>query len=316
VGVCRDNSPAAGTCGARTNGRAKMKACEHTPTTARDRIESSGAKRDRRAARRQRLACPARLFIILAGAVSCNSLLGIGEASLNCDALRDQTAPNACDQGPPGRDVTASEAPAPDGGTAPLGASGSSNTVGAGGVPASSGAARDGVPVAPESPPQSARPDDTGSANGAPASGGSGAGGAVPIGSAAGDGSAGMGGASSGPAGEAGGVVCSGDDPCGACLCEDCEVELAACTDTPGCIEILVCARNTGCSGFTCYCGTADLFSCATTDLANGPCLAVMLAAPGSHPPSVLDPNAGPASEAALGVSDCSEQRCVASCGN
>jgi hypothetical protein len=90
---------------------------------------------------------------------------------------------------------------------------------------------------------------------------------------------------------------------------------MAGCTSTLGCLEILACARNSGCNGFDCYCGTADPLECATTNLANGPCLAVMLAAPGSHPPSLIDPNAGPASEAALEVAGCSGQNCAAPCG-
>jgi hypothetical protein len=90
---------------------------------------------------------------------------------------------------------------------------------------------------------------------------------------------------------------------------------LDACTDTPGCLEILACARNSGCTGFACYCGTIDLLACATTDLANGSCLAVMQAAPGAHAPSLVDPNAGPASEAALDLANCTGQRCAADCG-
>jgi hypothetical protein len=111
-------------------------------------------------------------------------------------------------------------------------------------------------------------------------------------------------------------VACGGGDACGACLCENCEEELAACTDTPGCFEIVACARSSGCSGLACYCGTTDLLECATTDLANGPCLAVTLAAPDAHRPSLINPNAGPASEAALDLADCKGQNCVATCGN
>jgi hypothetical protein len=97
-------------------------------------------------------------------------------------------------------------------------------------------------------------------------------------------------------------------------LCAECEEPLAACAATPGCLDIIACSRNSGCFGFECYCGSVELPLCATSDLADGPCVGIMLAAPGSHPPSLAEPNAGPASTAALGVANCSGQRCAASC--
>lgn len=251
------------------------------------------------------MASPGGWVLLLLGASACNSLLGIHEASLDCDAP-------ACASGvpssgaPSGMDGPAADGiERVDGGTAPDGAGGRSNAAGAAGAPSGSGASSEAGPV-PIAPPEGV---GGGSTNGAPAaSSGGTAGGAdtQPPGAGGATSGAGAGGAP-GP--------CNSGDACGDCLCESCDEPLAACTGTPGCLEILACARNSGCVGFACYCGSVDLITCAISDLADGPCIATMLAAPGSHPPTVSDPNAGPASQAALVVAECRGQRCAAPCG-
>jgi hypothetical protein len=103
-------------------------------------------------------------------------------------------------------------------------------------------------------------------------------------------------------------------DACGRCLREECTAPLLTCAATPGCGEILDCARFNGCRGLECYCGNVGLVTCALTGQGDGPCLAVALNAPGAHEPTLVEPNAGPASEAALVVADCRDQTCSAPC--
>ena len=95
-----------------------------------------------------------------------------------------------------------------------------------------------------------------------------------------------------------------GADACGTCVCSECSAELDACLGVPGCAEILVCVRESGCSGRDCYCGGAGLTECIRGE-ADGPCKDVLLAAPGGRAPSLEDPSGGPASDAALEVADC-----------
>ena len=96
-------------------------------------------------------------------------------------------------------------------------------------------------------------------------------------------------------------------DACGTCVCTECRSELDACLGVPGCAEILACVRECGCSGRECYCGDASLTECVRGE-ANGPCQEVVLAAPGGKAPSITDPSGGPASDAALNVSDCADE--------
>ena len=160
------------------------------------------------------------------------------------------------------------------------------------------------------------------STGGAPASGGLGGGGLTSTAGTAGS-SAGGGGA--GTAGAA--VACESEDPaltfeenclacaeaeCERCLCTDCLEALQTCAETSGCPEILECIQASQCTGVDCYCGTFDALACAAGQ-SNGPCKSVILAAPGSREPSVLDPSAGPASDAAVAISDCTQPG--ASCG-
>jgi hypothetical protein len=95
-------------------------------------------------------------------------------------------------------------------------------------------------------------------------------------------------------------------DACAACICERCGSELQTCVETDGCPEILVCVRESACSGRSCFCGDASLTECLRGE-ANGPCRDVILAAPGGRTPSAQDPSAGPASDAALRVGECAD---------
>ena len=96
-------------------------------------------------------------------------------------------------------------------------------------------------------------------------------------------------------------------DACGTCVCGECRAEVDACLGVPGCAEILACVRESGCSGRECYCGDASLTECVRGE-ANGPCRDVVLAAPGGKAPTIVDASGGPASDAALDVSDCADE--------
>jgi hypothetical protein len=234
------------------------------------------------------------LLASLLGVVSCNSVLGIGEASLQCDG-EPCTADIASAAGSSAGGVDTGDAASTGGGAggmngAGASAAGSSNT---GGSETISGQ----LPVSSSTPPSPVASDP------APA----GEGGAASSGPAADSGA---------PAEPSAPALCSGgDDACGTCLCDTCEPEVASCGATPGCFEIVACARVSGCVGLACFCGTVDVFTCAAGG-ANGPCVDATLAAPGSHLPTVASPSAGPASEAALALSTCSGQRCIATCQN
>jgi hypothetical protein len=106
------------------------------------------------------------------------------------------------------------------------------------------------------------------------------------------------------------------EDPCDVCLADVCPADVERCDDTDGCKAIVACARRSDCELDACYCGTFNELLCSTTGQANGPCRDVMLAAPGAHPPSFADPNAGPASVAARAVGACrlASDECRAVC--
>lgn len=70
------------------------------------------------------------------------------------------------------------------------------------------------------------------------------------------------------------------------------------CSSTPGCNEILTCAASSACTGRECYC-SGD--GCAT----DGPCRAVIEAAPGARVPDAANPSLGPAPDAASAVGAC-----------
>src|SRR3954469_10861755 len=149
------------------------------------------------------------------------------------------------------------------------------------------------------------------------------------------------GGASSSIAGSAGSVAmagCSSADSCGSggnsagftqdclalaesscdrCLCSDCTEQLEQCAATPGCAEIVACTRQSGCSGIDCYCGDFDAAACVQGQ-ANGPCKSVILNAPAGHAPTLISPSGGPASDAAVAISTCSQagHPCGADCSS
>jgi hypothetical protein len=106
------------------------------------------------------------------------------------------------------------------------------------------------------------------------------------------------------------------EDECNDCLAYVCPADIERCDETYGCAAIVACARSSGCELDACYCGTFNQLLCSTGQ-ANGPCRDVMLAAPGSHPPSIADPNAGPASVAARSVGACrlASEECREVCG-
>jgi len=232
----------------------------------------------------------------LLGALACNALLGIEEASLRCD-------PEPCTT----QSASVVGMPASAGKSGNAEVLTAETEVGS----ASSSAARDGVSAAPTAPRDSAsdpatRPRDESGGSPAAASDGD------PRASDAGA-------APASPAADAGSrpaPSCNGgNDACGACLCGACRDELAGCGALPGCTEILACARTNACFGIDCYCGSVNVITCATSGLGNGLCLDATLAAPGSHPPTLVNPSAGPASDAALAVANCTASACGAPCG-
>jgi hypothetical protein len=101
-------------------------------------------------------------------------------------------------------------------------------------------------------------------------------------------------------------------EACSACLSSECPEAIQTCRATPGCEAISACAQGTDCVDDACYCGTINLFLCATTGQGNGPCRDVALAAPDAHEPTPAVPNAGPAAEAARLVGNC--RRASAGC--
>jgi hypothetical protein len=102
---------------------------------------------------------------------------------------------------------------------------------------------------------------------------------------------------------------------CDRCLCSDCTEQLQHCAATPGCAEILVCTRQSGCSGSDCYCGDFGAVACVQGQ-ANGPCKSVILDAPGGHVPTLVNPSGGPASDAAVAISTCTQagHPCASDC--
>jgi hypothetical protein len=94
-------------------------------------------------------------------------------------------------------------------------------------------------------------------------------------------------------------------DACDVCLADVCPADVERCDDIEGCDAIVACARSSGCLLDACYCGTVNDLLCTTTAQANGPCRDVMLAAPGAHPPNLVDPTAGPAAAAARALGQC-----------
>jgi hypothetical protein len=252
----------------------------------------------------------------LLGVLACNPLLGIGEASLRCDPEPCTTdTPLAAGGATDGaRDVDAGAArggaggvtgagtlppaasetngdPSGAGGSAAPSGGASSGGGGAGGTPAPVGEAgsAEASPSVPASEPEdNPVPDGTEPDDGTRAPEGTGA----PGGSEA--------------------ICSSSGDACGSCLCDQCEDEVDGCAGTAGCFEIVACARLNECVGFACFCGSVDPITCATSGQADGPCVDATLAAPGSRLPTLANPSAGPASDAALELANCTGQRCNA----
>jgi hypothetical protein len=147
----------------------------------------------------------------------------------------------------------------------------------------------------------------SGAGSSAGATGGSSAGAPASAGSAGTSGGSG-GQCSSGDSGatfQADCLACASDD-CQRCACSNCTEQLKTCAETAGCPEIAACIRGSGCGGVDCYCGTFDALRCAGGQ-SDGPCKAVILAAPGAKEPTTMDLSAGPASDAAVAVGQCIE---------
>ena len=248
------------------------------------------------------------LSALAGGVLSCNAILGIGEASLRCDTdpcTTDVASAMPGAAGDPGE--PAAEGGARAGGSArdDAGAGGASSELGIAGAPVLQLPSGNSGSAAPE--PASS---DAGSGESAePSSGG-----------AAGAGAAGNAGAPQMPAasGGAGSALCNSGDACGVCICNECGDAFAACANTPGCLEIVACARINRCVGFDCYCGSLDPITCATNGPGNGPCVEETLAAPRSRIATLGNPSAGPASDAALAIATCSAQSniCTVACQN
>jgi hypothetical protein len=68
------------------------------------------------------------------------------------------------------------------------------------------------------------------------------------------------------------------DEACERCACFNCTQEVLDCRDDADatrrmrCDVLVACALENDCDGMPCYCGTADLGSCAVGG-ANGPCI-------------------------------------------
>jgi hypothetical protein len=234
---------------------------------------------------------------LLFGLLSCNSLLGIGESSLRCDS-DPCTTQTAGAGGTPAGSATpgGNETDPPDAGSG--GGAGGTSSVDSTPTPATQGPPS----VSASGNPESANAGQDAGAISEPSNGGSSGAGAGPVGN---------GGAPPDPIsnGDAPAAACEDSpDGCAACLCGACRNDFAACAETPGCVEIVACARLTGCVGFECYCGSVDVITCGMTGRGDGPCLEQTLAAPGARAPTLANPSAGPASDAALAFGNCSAQ--------
>ena len=108
-------------------------------------------------------------------------------------------------------------------------------------------------------------------------------------------------------------LACAAEDACGSCACRSCATEIRGCQDTPGCLEIAACVKSTSCLGVECYCGTDTAASCAN-DGGNGPCKEAILNAPGGKAPTLLQPSAGPASDAVTALATCMQG--TSTCGS
>jgi hypothetical protein len=77
------------------------------------------------------------------------------------------------------------------------------------------------------------------------------------------------------------------DDECERCSCIQCTPQALQCRDGGNatlnmqCVTLIDCARASQCSRDPCYCGSADIFTCATAPA--GPCIPEVEAAAGSQ---------------------------------
>ncbi len=120
-------------------------------------------------------------------------------------------------------------------------------------------------------------------------------------------------------------------DPCVVCGCESCAPELRDCysatdvaTGGPArgisrgllCETVVECGRDSGCSGDTCYCGTASTLACLND--ADGPCKTQLeRAAESTSALTILQRKTDTtyAVGRANAVAECSVQHCATQCG-
>jgi hypothetical protein len=67
------------------------------------------------------------------------------------------------------------------------------------------------------------------------------------------------------------------NDPCEVCVATSCTMQALACCQQPGCLDIVRCAQEKGCSGIDCY---APETCKDVIDKAGGPAVATMYAKP------------------------------------
>jgi hypothetical protein len=127
-----------------------------------------------------------------------------------------------------------------------------------------------------------------------------------------------------------------GEDPndvCVECGCDSCTDELDDCynaTDVAAggpaagtskatlCIAVVKCGRDSGCTGSTCYCGTASTISCGLGGGANGPCKTQIERAAESTSALTIQQRQSNTTYAvgrANAVSSCSVSNCKTQCG-
>jgi hypothetical protein len=112
------------------------------------------------------------------------------------------------------------------------------------------------------------------------------------------------------------------EDMCSRCVCEQCLAASLACGDSgqvardDACLAIIECGRQNHCTSIGCYCGAADLNTCATSPA--GACVAQIQSAAGTSnfdtvANSLTDPNH--AVYLADQVGQCALTACAAPCG-
>jgi cysteine-rich repeat protein len=112
------------------------------------------------------------------------------------------------------------------------------------------------------------------------------------------------------------------NNACGQCNCSSCRNQTVACYGSSSaaanmrCAALVACAREHGCTGNDCYCGTADDFLCLF-GFGNGPCKSEVEAAAQSQDPltiSTLSTDTNSALGRANALGACARTSCVDPC--